>query len=291
MKKNITTIIQRELTKLTNKKFSKKYISNYILPIINFIINSEDNKYIISGSQGAGKTTLSKLFKIIIEKIYNKKVMLISIDDYYLDKSKRYKLAKTIHPLLITRGVPGTHNIKKLQNNINQFKKRQFPIVVPTFNKLKDNISKKNKIIKNAQILILEGWCCGAKPINKRYLYKNINNLETTFDKDFKWRNYYNLKLKFEYQKIFSMFDKKIYIQSPSFKNVLKWRYAQEKKNATKINKKNFMNKKSTEKFIQYYEKLTKWMMKNMPEEADMLLKIDKNQKIKKLLFKIDMPL
>ena len=145
MKKNITTIIQRELTKLTNKKFSKKYISNYILPIINFIINSEDNKYIISGSQGAGKTTLSKLFKIIIEKIYNKKVMLISIDDYYLDKSKRYKLAKTIHPLLITRGVPGTHNIKKLQNNINQFKKRQFPIVVPTFNKLKDNISKKTK--------------------------------------------------------------------------------------------------------------------------------------------------
>ena len=87
-----------------------------------------------------------------------------------------------------------------------------------------------------------------------------------------------------EYKKIFSMFDKKIFIQPPSFNNVLKWRYAQEKENARKKNKKNFMSIEKTKNFIQYYEKLTKWMIKTMPDEADMVVKIDKDQRIKKII-------
>mgnify|MGYP000394852239 CR=1 FL=1 len=80
------------------------------------------------------------------------------------------------------------------------------------------------------------------------------------------------------------MFDKQIYIQTPSFKYVLNWRYVQEKSNASKSNNKEFMNKTDLHKFIQHYEKLTKWMIKTMPAKADMLIKIDKNQKIKKVV-------
>ncbi len=41
--------------------------------------------------------------------------MLLSIDDYYLSKIERLRISQKVHPLLITRGVPGTHDIKKLK--------------------------------------------------------------------------------------------------------------------------------------------------------------------------------
>ena len=84
-------------------------------------------------------------------------------------------------------------------------------------------------------------WC---KTYSKNYLYKNLNSIEKIYDKNFKWRNFYNLKLKKEYQTIFNVFDKMIYLQPPSFESVLKWRYSQEKNNAKKTKTKNFMNKK-----------------------------------------------
>ena len=285
MKKKIELIIQKELNNLIGKKFSKSYICKYILPIIQYIDKTHDKKFIISGSQGSGKSTLSKLIKIIIEKTSSKKVMLLSIDDYYLSKIDRYNLSQQIHPLLITRGVPGTHNIKKLKEHLGQFKKKQFPIITPTFNKLKDDISIKTKVFNKADILILEGWCCGAKPIENKFLKINLNKVEKELDKDFKWRKYYNSKLKNEYQQIFKTFDRIIYLQPLSFQFVLKWRYAQEKNNAKKTKTKNFMNKNTTKNFILYYEKLTKWMIKNMPDKADMLIKVDKEQKIKKIIY------
>ena len=284
MQIQINTFIQEQLKHLTNKTFSKKYINQYIVPIIKNINDSKNDKFIIAGSQGSGKSTLTAVLKLVLEKFYKKKVMLLSIDDYYLSKNKRLKLSKKIHPLLITRGVPGTHNIAALRKDIINFQKKKFPIVAPLFNKLKDDISSKKKIIKKAEILLLEGWCCGSTPINREYLFNNINHLESTLDKNKLWRQYYNSQLQKDYKKVFSLFDKQIYIQPPSFTYISKWRYAQEKSNALKSKDEKFMKKTDLRKFIQHYEKLTKWMIKTMPAKADMLIKIDKNQKIKKVV-------
>ena len=284
MKIDINIFIKNELKKITHKNFSKKYITQHLIPIIKHINESKDNKFIISGPQGSGKTTISKLLKVVIEKIYKKKVMVLSIDDYYLSKKKRIELSKKVHPLLITRGVPGTHNIKKLKDHINQFIQNSFPIRSLTFNKLTDDVLKKRRIIKNADILLLEGWCCGSKPITNKYLHKNINDLERRLDNKNIWRSYYNSFLKKEYSELFSKFKKKIYIKPPSFIHILEWRYKQEKQNALKERKKNSMSKKELKYFIQHYEKQTKWMIKTMPAEASMVIKIDKNQKIEKII-------
>ena len=284
MQIQINTFIQEKFKHLTNKNFSKKYINQYIVPIIKNINDSKNDKFIIAGSQGSGKSTLTTVLKLVLEKFYKKKVMLLSIDDYYLSKNKRLELSNKIHPLLITRGVPGTHNIAALKKDIINFQKKKFPIVAPLFNKLKDDISSKKKIIKKAEILLLEGWCCGSPPISRDYLFKNINRLESTLDKNKAWRQYYNFQLQKDYKKVFSLFDKQIYIQAPSFTYISKWRYAQEESNALKSKGEKFMNKKDLHKFIQHYEKLTKWMIKTMPAKADMLIKIDKNQKIKKVV-------
>ena len=108
MKNKIVNSINNDLSFLTKKKFSKKYISKYILPIIDNIANSKQKKILISGSQGIGKSTLLKIIEKNVLKFYEKKILTLSLDDYYLSKKARLILSKTIHPLLITRGVPGT---------------------------------------------------------------------------------------------------------------------------------------------------------------------------------------
>ena len=36
---------------------------------------------------------------------------MLSLDDLYLPKAERLRLARDVHPLLATRGVPGTHDV------------------------------------------------------------------------------------------------------------------------------------------------------------------------------------
>ena len=122
-------------------------------------------------------------------------------------KKERIVLSNKFHPLLLTRGVPGTHDTKLLLQNIMSFERSQYPFQLPIFNKLNDDRSKKFKLINSKKdILLVEGWCCGCPPVNKSYLLKNINSLEKKLDYDNNWRKFYNQKLKNEYAKIFKTY-------------------------------------------------------------------------------------
>jgi len=281
MNNRIILTIQKQLKDLTNKKFSKKYINKNIVPVINHIASSDKKKFLIGGSQGVGKSTLVDVIKKNIQTFYNKRVLTLSLDDYYLPRKKRFSLSKKIHPLLSTRGVPGTHNIKLLIKHIKQFNNSKYPINVPIFDKLiDDSLSKKRKENLKADILILEGWCCGAKQMKNNFLLKNINSLEKNQDKKYLWRKYYNNKLKYEYNDLFKMFDYKIFLKASSFKYVLNWRLKQEKMNKSNLNIQKKMNKKNLINFIQHYEKLTRWMLKNYATMFDLIIKVNNKQKI-----------
>ncbi|MFL2520174.1 MAG: uridine kinase [Alphaproteobacteria bacterium] len=277
--------IQKKIEIILKKKYSKNYIKLNILPIIDYINSSNENKFIIGGSQGVGKSSLILILKKTLEKFYEKKVLSLSLDDFYLSQKERKILSQKEHELLLTRGVPGTHNIKNLIKTVKKFEKKLYPISLPIFDKLIDDTTKKKNVIKNqCNILILEGWCCGSNYINKEYLYKNINNLEKKFDKNFKWRNYYNNKLKNEYKKLFDMFDKKIFIKAPSFKYVLDWRLKQEINNSSYSRFSKKMDVQEIKEFLQYYEKITKWMLKESKNNSDFLIFVNKNQKIYKTI-------
>ena len=277
----IVKFIQEEALKLYKKKYSKKYIELKILPIINHINSSNKKKFLLGGSQGIGKSSLIIIIKKTIEKFTSKNILSLSLDDYYLSKNERQTLAKNQHELLATRGVPGTHNIKNLIKDIKKFERNEYPLTIPIFDKLTDNkLIKKNKINKKCDLLILEGWCCGCDNIDKNFLYKNINFIEKIYDKDLKWRKYYNKKLNNEYKNLFNLFDEKIFLKAPSFKYVLNWRIKQERKNISKSIKSKKMNTKEIKLFIQHYEKITKWMLKNYNNFANLIIKINKEQKI-----------
>ena len=278
--------IQKEIHITYNKKYSKKYIEDNLIPIINYISNCKSKKFLFGGSQGIGKSSFIKIISKIIEKFYNKKILFLSLDDYYLSKKERVLLSKKIHRLLITRGVPGTHNIEKLIKNVNQFDRNKYPINIPSFDKLLDDRSKSKTITnKNYNMLFLEGWCCGSSEIPKNYLYKNLNSLERDKDPKYIWRNYYNSKLKHEYNKLFGLFDEYIFMKTSSFENVFDWRLKQEISNNSKNENSKKMLPNEIKVFIQHYEKITKWMMKDLNTKADIVIKIKKNQRISSINF------
>ncbi len=278
--------IQKEIHTTYNKKFSKKYIEDKLLPIINYICFSKSKKFLFGGSQGIGKSSFINIISKTIEKFYDKKILFLSLDNYYLSKKQRLVLSKEKHNLLMTRGVPGTHNIEKLLKNIKKFDQGKYPITIPLFDKLIDDQSKSKKIIKTkCDILFLEGWCCGSKEIPKKILYKNINNLEKIDDPKNQWRNFYNHKLKTEYKKLFKLFDELIFLKTSSFDNVYKWRLKQEKTNKSKNRKSKKMSANEIKVFVQHYEKITKWMMKDLNKKAEIVIKFEKNHKISSIKF------
>ena len=274
--------IQYSLNKLTRENISISEIKDTYYKLFSQLHNKKT--LMIAGSQGSGKSTLSLLIKTYFKKFYKKDVVILSIDDFYLSSFKRKKLAiKFKTNLFHTRGVPCTHNLKLLIETVDKLKRNKFPVYIPIFDKVTDNKKKHNRKINKADLIILEGWCVGSKPIDPLYLKKNINDLEKINDPDMIWRTAYNQSL-VEYQKLFNKFNYYIFIKLPNWQYVINWKYKQEL-GLRSLRSDNHLKKKLF-LFIQYYEKLSKWMSFTSPDICNALITLDKNQKTKKILYK-----
>ena len=82
------------------------------------------------------------------------------------------------------------------------------------------------------------------------------------------------------------MIDKTIFLKVPSFKHVFKWRLLQEKKLRIASKGKKTMSDNQVKKFIMFYERLTKHMLKTLPYKADAVVKIDNKHRLKSIKFK-----
>ena len=203
---------------------------------------------------------------------------------FILSSHQRKLLAKRHNTNLFeTRGVPGTHNLKLLSQTIRNLKNNKFPLFLPVFDKVADNKKKYQRKVNKVDLIILEGWCVGSKPIDPNYLKKNINDLEKVGDSNLLWRTAYNNAL-VEYQKLFNKFSYYIFIKIPSWDFVIDWKYKQELR--LRSLKSDNRLKKSLYQFIKYYEKLSKWMSLTTPSYCNILITLDKNQSIKKITYK-----
>ena len=245
----------------------------------------------LSGSQGSGKTMVTGILQIILKKFFKKNIYIISIDDFYKTLRDRNRMSQQKHSLFKTRGVPGTHDINLIKNFFISAKRKKFKkIKLPKFNKSIDDRSKKNywhNINKRPEIIILEGWCVGAKPQIISSLRKPVNILERHEDKDLIWRKYANEKLKKEYKEVFAMIDYFIFMKVPNFKVVFKWRLLQESKLRKKLHyKKKIMTYSAIKRFIMFYQRITLQMMKDLSKSASIVLLLKKNHEIKRVLFR-----
>ena len=244
-----------------------------------------------SGGQGSGKTTVAKILKIILKNFFKRKIYISSIDDFYKTLKDRNKMSYTTHPLFKTRGVPGTHDINLVKKFFSFIKKKKFKKTkLPKFDKSIDDRLKKKywyNIKEKPEIVILEGWCVGAKPQSNSLIKKPINILEKYEDKNLIWRKHINERLKREYKKLFEMIDYYIFMKIPNFHMVFKWRLLQENKLRKKSRfKKKIMPYNKIKRFIMFYQRITLQMIKDLSKSASIVMLLNKNHEIKKVLFK-----
>ena len=280
------------------EKFKKKdlMIRSFLIPICFWISKKAKKKSPLivglAGGQGSGKTTISSILSLILKKYFKLKVFKISIDDFYKTKKQREILSKYKHSLLLTRGVPGTHDIKIMLDFFRKIKTKNFKsLKLPKFNKANDDRYKKKhwyKLKSRPDVVIFEGWCVGAKPQSLRLLKKPINAIEKTYDKSLKWRRFVNLQLKTNYKKLYSQLDSLLYLKVKNFNLLKKWRIKQEEKLWLKSkSRKNLkiMNKKEVINFMQTYQRITEQMFKDAPKYSSIIMNLNKNHQIHKIKF------
>ena len=105
-------------------------LNKFYLPLSKWIysVYKKDKKIKIiglSGGQGSGKSTITGILKFILKKKYGLDLCVFSIDDFYKTKAERTRMSKKIHPLFLTRGVPGTHDIPFINKTIKQLKEKK----------------------------------------------------------------------------------------------------------------------------------------------------------------------
>ena len=267
-------------------------LDNFYLPLSKKIYDNyyKDKKTKIiglTGGQGAGKSTISSILKIILKEYFNLDTVIFSIDDFYKTLKERKKMSVKISPLFITRGVPGTHDTALLYKCLIGFKKLKFSkTLIPKFDKSVDDRLPKRRwqnIRKKPEIVIFEGWCVGATPQKKKDLLVPVNELEKEKDKNKIWRLRVNQELKTKYKKIFNMIDNFIFLKVPSFKHVYKWRLLQEKKLRLSSSGKKIMTDSQIKHFIMYYERITKHMFFTLEKKAKFVIKIDNKHRFKSI--------
>tara|TARA_X000001036_G_scaffold111246_1_gene104196 strand:+ start:251 stop:1177 length:927 start_codon:yes stop_codon:yes gene_type:complete len=296
VKKDCLKFIKSQETK--NDKFKNKeiMIKKYLIPVSCWISKKcKTTPYFIglAGGQGTGKTTISSILKIILTKYFKLNVFKISIDDLYKTRKDRMSLSKKIHPMLLTRGVPGTHDINIMIKFFENLKNKKFKkLKLPKFDKsIDDRRSKKfwYTINKRPDVIILEGWCVGAKSENNKSLKRNVNSLEKTNDKMMIWRKFVNNNLKNSYKNLFSQINCLIYLKAKNFKLLQQWRLKQEKKLLIKSKQKKnskIMNKAAVINFMQTYQRITQNMFKYAPKYSSIILNLNSNHQINSVFYK-----
>ena len=289
--------INLQETKINKFKNKSKMLKSYLIPICFWIVKKSNKKSPLiiglAGGQGTGKTTIASIISLILKKYFKLKVFKISIDDFYKTRNERKKISKSIHPLLMIRGVPGTHDYKIIYEFFKKIKNKKIAkFRLPKFDKSKDERYNKKfwyKIDSKPDVIIFEGWCVGAKSQKNSKLIKSINSLEKISDQNFVWRKYVNLQLKKNYKNLFKQIDEIIYLKANNFKILQKWRIKQEKVLWLKSKNKRslrIMNRSDIINFMQTYQRITQNMFKDAPKYASIVIKLNSNHQINSIKFR-----
>jgi D-glycerate 3-kinase len=245
----------------------------------------------LNGSQGSGKSTLAALLVQLLADVHELRALDLSIDDFYLSRRSRQALAEQVHPLLATRGVPGTHDVSLLLETLQQLTAANTAVAVPRFDKASDNrlpASEWQRVAAPFDVVILEGWCMGTPAQSDEALHAPVNDLEANEDPDGSWRRYVNRQIRERYQALYDLMDLWIMLQAPSFECVYGWRRQQETRLAESLleqdrgvySKTRVMSDRQLSRFVQHYQRLTQHALAELPGRVHYLFRLDPERRI-----------
>jgi D-glycerate 3-kinase len=227
----------------------------------------------LCGSQGSGKSTLARALAHRFPR-----TVVLSLDDFYLTRAERMRLARNVHPLLAVRGVPGTHDVP-LACAVFAALDRGEAVPLPRFDKATDDRVDPalwQLAPEGVDLVIFEGWCVGARPQPEAALEAPANLLEKEEDSAGVWRRYVNAELAGPYQRLFSRIDRLALLRAPNWQQVYAWRLQQEQElRESGATGEGLMDEDEVRTFISYYERLTRYILDEMPARADLVLQLD----------------
>ena len=231
----------------------------------------------VVGAQGSGKTTLARA------AAQRFGAAQISIDDVYLTRAEREAMAREVHPLFLTRGPPGTHDLGLLQGLIDRLSTAgpddETPI--PDFDKRGDDRYPPDRwraFRGRPSAILIDAWCLAAPPEPEAALAEPVNALERDHDPDGRWRRAVNGFVAGPYAAFAGRFDAVVFLQAPGFEVVLDWRCQQEADLLGVAPDDLPADERARlAGFIQYFERITRRML-NDGVRSSVTVKLDRNR-------------
>jgi len=231
----------------------------------------------ICGAQGSGKTTVAAS---VVRRLEADGIAAaaLSLDDLYLTRGERERLARTVHPLLRVRGVPGTHDVA-LGISVLDALEAGRETLLPRFDKASDDRAAEGTAVSaDVRVVLWEGWCIGAVAEPDAALGLPVNALEAREDADGGWRRWVNRQLAGPYQCLWARIDSLVLLRAPSFDVVRGWRIEQEQ--ALRRATGGGMTDQAVGRFVEFYERLTRHILREMPGRCDLMLTLDERRRI-----------
>jgi D-glycerate 3-kinase len=241
----------------------------------------------VNGAQGSGKTTFVKLLGLVMHDGFDRHTTHLGIDDFYKTRQDRQALAR-VHPMLSTRGVPGTHDMELALSVVNSLLAGE-TVRSPRFDKAIDDRLPECDWIDHAgatDVILFEGWCVGAVSQMDSELQSPLNSLEREQDGDRIWRTYVNDRLqKSAYREMFDRLDGLLMLKVPGMEAVSRWRWQQEEQlRLLRGPLQGIMTRKQVGEFIMHYERLTRHMLHEMPQRADLVITVNAQHKFVEMM-------
>ena len=238
----------------------------------------------LCGAQGSGKTTVAAALRWKLQA-GGSKTAILALDDLYLSREARECLARTVHPLLATRGVPGTHDIELGQSLLDALARRG-TVRLPRFDKAADSrkpLAEWDSAEAPADVIIFEGWCVGARPQTDAALATPVNALERNEDRDGRWRHWVNAQLADNYQALFARIHMQVLLAAPGFEVVSAWRREQERalRQALMVHARDTagtLGDSQVDRFILHFQRLTEHIQAEMPRRVDLVIWLDEQR-------------
>lgn len=246
----------------------------------------------INGGQGSGKSTAAAFLKDELLSAHGLRAVVLSLDDFYLPRADRERLARDVHPLFATRGVPGTHDVQlgvDTLDKLRQLRKGE-SLALPQFSKADDDRMPPSRWPNDTgpvDIVLFEGWCVGTPPQTSAELVEPANALEADEDADGRWRHIVNEQLRTSYADWYSQIDALVFLRVPDIDCVRRWRWQQEQDTASAADSKatGLQSRTQLDRFIQHYERLTTHALRVLPERTDVLLTLGEDHAVSSILF------
>ena len=235
--------------------------------------------YGISGLQGSGKSTLAAQL-VAAAAARGLDAVALSLDDVYLDRAQRARLAREVHPLLATRGPPGTHDLALACRTLDALRAGH-AVRLPRFDKRSDDRLPSGQWPlqdRRADLVFFEGWCLGVPAQPASALQAPLNGLEREDDPDGRWRRWCNAALARDYPGLWHRIDRLLFLQPPGFCVVPEWRWQQECA-LHGDGADGGMDRARVERFVQHYERVSRQALRTLPRRADAILRLDRQRR------------